>query len=387
MRMKIKKILITGGAGFIGLKTAKQLAVLGYQVVLLDNFLYQIHGLNGIRNKELAGLDMNVSILAGDVLNPEVWRVALKGVDAILHLAALTGTGQSMYETYNYSNVNIGGTAVLLDLLPQYREQIKKIVIASSRSIYGEGRFHEPRTGKFVYPSKRNIALLRKGIFDFQDEQGNSLMPVPTDEDSPVNPQSTYAISKYAQEKMILNTCPALGIEAVALRYQNVYGPGQSLRNPYTGIVSIFSTAILQGQEINIFEDGLASRDFVFVDDVVEANVRALEVSKPVHDTINVGTGKPVNILEVVGTLAKHLGKKPTYFISGEFRIGDIRHNFADITRMKTILGFEPKISFDEGIKLFLDWVVLNKDAWGGGSGYAASLEEIRSKGLMGKKQ
>ncbi len=385
MANHIESVLITGGTGFIGLKTAKRLASLGYKVVLLDNFLYQIHGNNGVMNEELRNLDQSISIVVGDVLNPDIWRTALKDIDAVIHLAALTGTGQSMYETYNYSNVNIGGTSILLDLLPEYKSRLKKVVVASSRSIYGEGKYKAKGSAQVHYPERRDLHLLNKGVFEFYDDHNNELMAVATDEKTPPNPLSTYAITKYAQEKLILNTCGALGVDAVALRYQNVYGPGQSFRNPYTGIVSIFSSAILRDQEINVFEDGKATRDFVFIDDVVEANVKALQSGDVNGKAINVGTGTPVSILAVVETLGKYLNKQPKFHISGEFRAGDIRHNYADTTLMNRLLNFSPAISFDKGIQHFIQHMLQNEAKLGDPARYNDSLEEMRAKGLMGK--
>ena len=385
MGRKIESVLITGGAGFIGLKTATRLAELGMRVVLLDNFLYQVHGNNVIFNDELRGLGKNVSIIVGDVLNPDTWRLALKDIDSVLHLAALTGTGQSMYENFNYSNVNVGATSIFLDLLPVYKDKIIKIVVASSRSIYGEGKYMVKSTGEFYYPRRRDQTLLKQGFFEFKDDLGNELVPVPTDENTPPNPLSTYAITKYAQEKLVLNAADALGISAVALRYQNVYGPGQSLRNPYTGIVSIFSTAILKDQEINVFEDGLASRDFVYINDVVDANINALQATDVTNQAINVGTGVPVTIMQVVQTLSKHLNRKPKFHISGEFRSGDIRHNYADTSAMQNLFGFKPQTSFDEGARKFVQWMTGQNTDMDSRESYQRSLDEMRSKGLMGK--
>jgi dTDP-L-rhamnose 4-epimerase len=382
----IESILITGGAGFVGLKTARRFTSLGYRVVLLDNLLPQIHGERIVWNEELRKLNKEIPLIVGDVLNPDVWKRALKDIDAVLHLAALTGTGQSMYETYNYTNVNIGGTSIFLDLLPAYKHKIKRVVIASSRSVYGEGKYRVKKTGRIFYPSGRNTELMARGVFEFVDDNGNELIAQATDEQTPANPLSTYAVTKYAQEKMILNTCSALGVEALALRYQNVYGPGQSLKNPYTGIVSIFSTAIIKGQKINVFEDGLASRDFVFIDDVAEANSKAMQAGGLANTAINVGTGLPISILDVVNMLGKHLNKTPQYSISGEFRAGDIRHNYADITLMKSLLGFESKVSFEEGTEKFVKWLLAGQENnLADDSQYLGSLEEMRSKGLMGR--
>lgn len=385
MVRKIESVLITGGAGFIGMKTAARLASAGMRVVLLDNFIYQVHGNTGIFNEELRHLRKNVSVIVGDVLNPDTWRLALKDIDSVLHLAALTGTGQSMYENYNYSNVNVGATSMFLDLLPDYKDQIVKIVIASSRSIYGEGKYMAQNTGNIYYPERRDQALLKQGFFEFKDDLGNDLVPAATDEITPPNPLSTYAITKYAQEKLVLNCADALGIGAVALRYQNVYGPGQSLRNPYTGIVSIFSAAIIKDQKINVFEDGLASRDFVYIDDVVEANIKALQATNIANKAINVGTGVPVTILQVIETLAKHLNRTPKFYISGEFRSGDIRHNYADTSTMQALLGFKAQTSFDEGAKKFIKWMTGQGTILDNRELYERSLDEMRSKGLMGK--
>ncbi len=383
MPKNIHTILITGGAGFIGLKTAMALASRGYRVIVFDNLLPQVHGTNVLLNEELRELSKVASVIIADVLNADNWRKVLPETDAVLHLAALTGTGQSMYETYNYSKVNVCGTSIFLDLLPEFKTQIRRVVVASSRAVYGEGKYQEKTTGNVCFPDRRDIDLMQTGVFDFLDEEGRELVPLATDESAPVNPLSTYAITKYAQERMILNTCTSLGIGALALRYQNVYGPGQSLKNPYTGIVSIFSAAILKKQNITVFEDGLPTRDFVYIDDVVEANIRALESDHLSNVTINIGTGKPVTILDVVHTLAKHLNTKPIYNISGDFRAGDIRHNFAEVTRMASLLGFSAKTSFDEGTKGFVSWLSDNMNDLALNTRYADSLNEMRSKGLL----
>jgi dTDP-L-rhamnose 4-epimerase len=218
------------------------------------------------------------------------------------------------------------------------------------------------------------------GKFDLYDEAGCPLTLVPTDETSRIHPSSVYGITKQVQEQLVMTVCPTIGIEPVALRYQNVYGPGQSLMNPYTGILSIFSNLLLQGKELNVFEDGLESRDFVFIDDVTAANVLAIEHQNAAGEVFNVGSGEATTVLTVVEHLRKHLGEGGGVRVSGEFRIGDIRHNFADLTRISDALGFKPGVLFGEGIERFAQWVA---DRGPAKSAYEESLAEMRSRGLM----
>jgi len=375
-----KNVLITGGAGFIGSNLALKLIAKGYQITVLDNLSEQIHGDDPATTSPLyRSIADKVNFIKGTVTSVNDLENTIKGQDMIVHLAAETGTGQSMYKISHYIDVNIGGTASLLDLLTNTKHSVKKVVVASSRSIYGEGKYHSKKLG-FVYPEHRSDAEMQGGNFEVTYPGADDLELVATDEESKIHPSSVYGITKQNQEQMVLTVCKAINIAGVALRYQNVYGPGQSLSNPYTGILSIFSTLIKNGKEINIFEDGKESRDFVFIDDVVAATILALENSAADHQVFNVGTGVPVDVLEVVQELTTNYGVPVKSRISGNYRLGDIRHNFADMTKINKALGFAAKTSFKDGIKQFTDWVSQQQL---GASKYEESITEMREKGLL----
>jgi dTDP-L-rhamnose 4-epimerase len=375
----MKNILITGGAGFIGSNLTKKLVSKGYKVTILDNLSKQIHGED--QNSELYNAIKEIStLILGDVCNKADWKKALLGQDAVIHLAAETGTGQSMYEISRYNEVNIIGTSNLLDFLANENHSVKKMVIASSRSIYGEGKYNCENHG-IVYPNERNESNMLNGKFDpFCDVCGSELKLLPTDENSKINPSSIYGITKQQQEQMILLMGKSLNIPAVALRYQNVYGPGQSLSNPYTGILSIFSTRMLNGNDIDIYEDGEESRDFVFINDVVDATILALEKGDANHQIFNVGSGEATTVSQVANSLKKLYCSKANISIGGNFRFGDIRHNFADISKINEMLGFSPVYDFKTGISEFVDWVKtqeVKEDK------YEESLKELKQKGLI----
>jgi dTDP-L-rhamnose 4-epimerase len=377
----MKNILITGGAGFIGSNLALKLIEKGYKVTVLDNLSTQIHGENPDTDSALYNLIKDkVNFIHGSVTNKEDWIKALTQQDVIVHYAAETGTGQSMYEIENYTRVNIGGTALMLDLLTNTNHKVKKVVIASSRSIYGEGKYHCKELG-FVYPKHRVSDDMDSGDFEVKYTGCHSgLRLVATDEDSKIHPSSVYGITKQNQEQMVMTVCPSIDVACVSFRYQNVYGPGQSLSNPYTGILSIFSTQIKNGNGINIFEDGLESRDFVFIDDVVAATILGIESEKANNEVFNVGTGVATNVIDVANTLIKAYNVHVPVKISGNYRLGDIRHNYADLTKINEKLGFKPVVSFEQGIRLFTQWVndqkvVVDK--------YEQSIAELKEKGLF----
>jgi len=377
--MTKKNILITGGAGFIGSNLTLKLIGKGYSVTILDNLSVQIHGENGDSTSPLyLSIKDKVKFIKGTVTSKEDWQSAIKDQDFIVHYAAETGTGQSMYEIQKYVDVNINGTAILLDLLANEPHQVKKVVIASSRSIYGEGKYKSKELG-FVYPKHRTANFMDNGDFEVKFEGSSALELVATDEESKIHPSSVYGITKQNQEQMIMTVCPTLGIAPVGLRYQNVYGPGQSLKNPYTGILSIFSTQIKNGNGINIFEDGKETRDFVYINDVVDATILGIEKDEANNEVFNVGTGIATNVIEVANGLINNYGINVPISISGNYRLGDIRHNYADLTKIKNKLGFEPKFTFDQGLKKFTDWVntqEVQEDR------YAKSIEEMKAKGL-----
>jgi dTDP-L-rhamnose 4-epimerase len=374
-------ILITGGAGFIGSNLALNLISKGHYVTVLDNLSKQIHGDNPVITSPLyRSIVDKVKFIKGTITSSEDIRNAIDGQDVIVHLAAETGTGQSMYQIAHYTDVNIGGTALLLDILTNTEHQIKKVVIASSRSIYGEGKYYSEELG-VVYPKHRTDTYMQKGDFEVKYPGCNKpLELLATDEESKIHPSSVYGITKQNQEQMIMTVCPTIGIAPVAFRYQNVYGPGQSLSNPYTGILSIFSTLIKNGKAINVFEDGKETRDFVFIDDVVAATILGIEKEEANGEIFNVGTGIPTEVNTVVKELTANYGIEVPVNISGNYRIGDIRHNFADLTKIKTKLGFEPKVSFAEGIKKFADWVNTQEILE---DRYEQSLDEMKNKGLF----
>lgn len=377
----MKHILITGGAGFIGSNLALKLVSKGYEVTVLDNLAKQIHGEHPEATSPLfQSIIGKVNFINGSVTSREDWLKALDGVECVVHLAAETGTGQSMYEIQKYVDVNIGGTALLLDILTNTKHSVKKVVVAESRAIYGEGRYYSEEMKQYVYPTERTEEDMSKG--DFEVKYVGCTQPlqlVATTEESVVHPTSVYGITKQVQGQLVHLVCSSIGIASVSFRYQNVYGPGQSLSNPYTGILSIFSTRIKNGNEINIFEDGKETRDFVYIDDVVDATILGIEKDEANGHVFNVGTGIATDVLTVANTLIEKYGVQVPIRVSGNYRLGDIRHNYADITAARTILGFEPKWSFNDGIGEFAKWVnrqEVQEDK------YEISIIEMKQKGL-----
>ena len=283
-----------------------------------------------------------------------------------------------MYEIERYVDININGTAILLDLLVNTKHQVKKVIVASSRSIYGEGKYQSQKYG-IVYPSHRKDEEMMKGDFAVHFKDDKQLTLLPTCEDSKIHPSSVYGITKQNQEQMIMTVCPTIGIAPVAFRYQNVYGPGQSLTNPYTGILSIFSTQIRNNKPINVFEDGEESRDFVFIDDVVNATILGLEKEEANNQVFNVGSGVATSVNQVVQALLQSYNKMVDVQITGHYRLGDIRHNYADLTKISSMLGFKPTVSFEEGIKRFTSWVLEQELVE---SKYQESIQEMKARGL-----
>lgn len=373
-------VLITGGAGFIGTRLAKRLVNAGHTVTVLDALIPQVHGADPVESSPLLrSLDGIAEVIRGSVTSTDDIRRALAGATIVVHLAAETGTGQSMYEIDRYVDANVGGTAKLLDLVTNEPHSVKRIVVASSRSIYGEGAY-ETRDGSVVYPSHRADANMAQGDFRVLGTDGDELILVPTDESAKLHPSSVYGITKQMQESLIMTVAPVIGIEPVSLRYQNVYGPGQSLKNPYTGILSIFSTLIRQGKPINIFEDGLESRDFVYIDDVVEATYLAVTHPAAAGGTFNVGSGVATTVNDVVAALFSAFGTEVPTYISGNYRLGDIRHNVADTSRLRDVLGFTAATSFDDGVREFVQWVLTEPIE---GDAYQRSLDEMASRNLL----
>jgi dTDP-L-rhamnose 4-epimerase len=381
MRNLPKNILITGGAGFIGSRLSLRLVEAGYQVVVLDNLSPQIHGGDPAASALYRSISDRVRFVLGDVTSRDDLLKVLPDIDTVVHLAAETGTGQSMYAIRHYADINVGGTALLLDLIANERLPVRRLVVASSRAVYGEGKYRCPEHGVF-FPGARSIEEMELGRFEHTCPLcAETLQLLPTDETSALQPSSVYGVTKLTQEQLVLSVGKALGISALAFRYQNVYGPGQSLSNPYTGILSIFSTRLRHGNPVNIFEDGKESRDFVFIDDVVEATLRGIEhPDAALVDMFNVGSGVATDVLTIAKTLRTYLGGESKIAVSGQFRAGDIRHNVADLTKVSRVLGFSPKVSIDEGLRRFVAWVQgerIENDR------YEESLNELRAKGLF----
>lgn len=377
--MKKEKILITGGSGFIGSNLALKLSNKEYDVVVLDKMSKQIHGNDYKKSQLYKNIEGKVDFILGDVENKDDWKKALKDVNVIVHLAAETGTGQSMYEIERYTDVNIKGTAIMLDLLTNERHNVRKVVVASSRAIYGEGKYSCNVHGD-VYPLSRIEKFLSQKDFNVKCPYCNlNVNLVGTTENSKIHPTSIYGFTKQGQEEMCMIVGKSLNIPVVAYRYQNVYGPGQSLKNPYTGILSIFSTRIKNGNDINVFEDGLESRDFIYIDDVIDATILGIEKEEANYQSFNVGTGIATDVITVANTLKNKYKSNVEIKISGNYRLGDIRHNFADISKIRTHLGFEPKVDFVTGISNFVDWVNTQEVEE---DNYEKSIEEMKRKGL-----
>ncbi len=343
------KILVTGGAGVIGSHTVDRLIELGHAVRVLDSLEEQVH-----QGKRPDYLNPGAEYIFGDIRS-ETLKRSLEGVEAVFHLAAAVGVGQSMYQIKRYMDVNTLGTAGLLDALVNSRNSVKKLVVASSMSVYGEGAYGCEGCG-VVYPRLRDAEQLRAGRWEMGCPKcGKAVKSMPTPEEKPLNPTSIYAISKRDQEEMGLVTGISYGIPVVALRYFNVYGPRQSLSNPYTGVCAIFSSMIKNNNPPVIFEDGLQSRDFISVRDVVQANILAMETPGMNYGSFNVGTGKPTSILEAARVLAGLYKKKMGPRIAGKYRAGDIRHCYSDISRIRRF-GFEPRVGFEQGMKELVSW-------------------------------
>lgn len=370
-------ILVTGGAGFIGLHLVRRLLREGCTVAVLDNFSSQVHGTKDELPSDLVD---HVELYRADVRNNDAVYRALAHRDVVVHLAAETGTGQSMYEVSRYQDVNIGGTATIINVVVnQGLQSLHKIIVASSRAVYGEGKYRCPDHG-IVYPKGRRADRLKAKIYEPLCPACNlECVPEPTSEDCPAQPFSFYGLTKLVQEQMVLMFAQACGFSAYALRYQNVFGPGQSLRNPYTGILAIFSN-LARSSSLQVFEDGKESRDFVFVDDAVEATWRCISAEAKVIETFNVGTGKQTTVLEAAQEVVRFYQGNTPIVITGTFRQGDIRHNFADITKIRNSFGFVPQFAFREGLRQFLEWAAARSE---GLEGYEESLEEMSERGFL----
>lgn len=349
-------ILITGGAGFIGTHLTRIALAAGHRVRILDSLSPQIHGLEG----EYAAPE-GAEFQLGDVTVRAHLEQAITGIDTIVHLAAETGTGQSMYEVDRYYRVNVQGSALLFDILANREHEVRNVVLGSSRSVYGEGAYlcHacDPR-GARRFPDARSPEQLAQQRWTPDCPKCGSVMEATaTREDDRLAPASIYAATKLAQEDLVRVACCALGIPYTILRFQNVFGEGQSLRNPYTGILSIFSTRIRLGQSLPIFEDGKETRDFVHVEDIARALLGSVERPVSGGATLNVGSGAPISIMDVARLLQKIMGSDIDPHVTGQYRVGDIRHNFADVSRLEDVLGIRPCVSVEEGMRRFAEWV------------------------------
>jgi len=369
-----KKILVTGGAGFIGSFLVGKLIEDGHEVRIFDNLEEQVH-----QGKTPDYLNERAEFIKGDVCNYEELKKAIEDVEVISHQAAMVGVGQSQYQPKRYVDVNIGGTANLLDILVNSEHDVKKLIISSSMSIYGEGAYQCESCGE-VSPELRSEEQMSSHDWEVHCPTCEKILkPIPTTEEKKLQSNSIYAITKKNQEEMCLNIGKSYGIPAVALRYFNVFGPRQSLSNPYTGVVAIFLSRIKNNNPPLIFEDGLQSRDFISVHDIVDANLLAMESNSADYEYFNVGAGRQMTILQIAEILARLQNSDVRPEMVGKFRKGDVRHCFADISKIKSKLGFEPGVEFDQGLHELMEW----------SSGVEAednveqATEELREKGLI----
>ncbi|HEY0457019.1 MAG TPA: NAD-dependent epimerase/dehydratase family protein [Verrucomicrobiae bacterium] len=347
-----KKILITGGAGFIGSHLSDELLMQGHEVRVLDNLSEQVHGTDCERP---IYLDSEVELIPGDVRSADDVKKALRGMDVVYHLAARVGVGQSMYAVADYTSVNNEGTAVLLQALID--KPVERLIVASSMSLYGEG-LYEAEDGTLVAGAMRSLGQLKKHDWELRHVNGTVLKPLPTPESKAPALASVYALSKYDQEQLCLIVGQAYNIPAVALRFFNVYGPRQALSNPYTGVMAIFASRLLNGKAPLIFEDGLQQRDFVSVYDVARACRLALEAPKAPGRVFNVGSGEHYTIKDLAQRICEAMGKEYIEAeVTGKYRMGDIRHCFADISLARGVLGYEPQVSINEGLEELVLWL------------------------------
>lgn len=350
-------VLITGGAGFIGSHLVDALLERGHRVRVYDNLEPDVHGGRRERGEWPAYLDPEAERVLGDVRDRAALQRALDGVEAVVHLAALVGVGQSMTEVERYVDVNVRGTAVLLDILANEPHRVGKVVVASSTALYGEGAYHCAACGP-VYPPPRSAAQLRAQEWERRCPHcGAPAAPRPTGEEAPIRPASVYALTKYDQAQLCLTVARAAGISTIALRYFNVYGPRQSPHNPYTGVVTLFAQRLRRGEAPAIYEDGAQTRDFVHVADVVQANVLALEGAANGSTALNVGSGAPVTVRQLAGLVGRALGQEIAPQFPGTYRPGDVRHSWADITQAQQVLGYSPRVGLAEGLAGTMEWL------------------------------
>ncbi|MEX0409751.1 NAD-dependent epimerase/dehydratase family protein [Aquibium sp. LZ166] len=379
------RVLVTGGAGFIGVNLIPLLVRAGHAVRILDTLVPQVHGHLPHAGLCWLGATAGVEFRRGSVGSSSDLSSALEDVETVVHLAAETGTGQSMYEINHYCHENVQATALLMDqIVNGHAPRVKRVILASSRSVYGEGTYVRPDKpdAPRITPPSRNLEALQAGMWEpVCPTSGAELTAIPTSEDDRTAPASIYAATKLMQEDLVRIGCSAAGIGYAILRLQNVYGEGQSLSNPYTGILSIFSTRIRRGLELPVFEDGLESRDFVHVSDVSAAFAAAVAAAKAADTVINVGSGVATPVICIARALSRAFGKPEKVRVTGQYRLGDIRHNMADISRLGTVLDLAPKVSLDEGLSRFVQWVQtqpLPEDRLG------EANAELVTRGMMG---
>ncbi len=350
--MTAKTILITGGAGFVGSHLAEALVGLGHRVRIYDNLAEQVH-----RSGFPEYLTDDAEFVQGDVRDLRGLQIAVRGADVIFHLAAAVGVGQSMYQIADYTAANSLGTANLLQAILDTRANPEKIIVASSMSIYGEGRYLCSKCGQMAPPHRSQEQLQRKQWELSCPNCDQDLVPLPTDEFKPLQCSSIYALGKKTQEEMVLLFGRTYQVATVALRYFNIYGPNQALCNPYTGVMAIFASRLMNGRAPVIFEDGFQQRDFVNVADVAQANILAMESPAADGMALNIGSGQAVTIRQVAEQLATALGRNTPFEISGKSRAGDIRHCFADITTASRLLGYQPRVTLEAGLKQLVSWL------------------------------
>jgi len=348
-------VLVTGGAGFVGSHLVDALITRGDHVRVLDSLEAQVHG---PESNVPAYSNPRAELVRGSVTDPVTVARVLDGIDVVLHHAALVGVGQSMYSIARYCEVNTVGAAILLEEIVKRRARIRKVLVASSMSVYGEGAYRTQQ-GDTRTPRLRGRDQLARAEWELRDPTtGAPLAPMPTPESKPLQPTSVYAVTKRDHEELFLNVGYAYRIPTVALRYFNIYGERQALSNPYTGVAAIFSARVLNGQPPVIFEDGNQSRDFVHVSDVVQANLLALETDRADYQALNVGTGRPTTVRQVADAILRALTARDLApSVLGKFREGDIRHCYADITLARTLLGYEPRVAFADGMRQLVEWV------------------------------